>query len=133
SDVGLLLPGTIENFYVLKTDDEISSGHSKLWERAFVGQANANCGFGADITSDGGLIVAGNNGTKTAQGDDDENCEVFKISKDFEVNQTYTSGYSNGHTVSTSQTWTSADNKIIKGWLTIPDGVTLTLDGCTLQ
>lgn len=118
------LPSGIENELLLAKTD--ASGNVQ-WRRHFSGtyinpSSNHTCGFGIDLTQDGGFVMCGNNE------DNGDNACVLRLSSDCEVNYgSYTAGY----TLQTDETWGS---KQIKGKIIVPYGKTLTINnGAIIQ
>lgn len=115
------------------------SNFSTIWDKTFISDENisytdtdppstlnkyhVNCIFGMDVTSDGGIILSGNNGAN------DEDYMMVKMAPDCQKNLTYTTSgdISGGHTLTSNETWNSSRN--IQGVITIPASKTLTITG----
>ena len=115
------------------------SNFSSFWDKTFISDEgisymdaaapstlnkyHTNCVFGLDITSDGGILLSGNNAAN------DEDYMMVKIAPDCQKNLTYagTNDISGGHTLTSDETWNSS--RKIQGTITVPSSKTLTISG----
>ena len=102
-----------------------NSNFNAQWVKLFV-ESDADecgCGFGLDVTSDGGYVVCGNNGNEN------DNYIIVKLSGDCERNIISDIG---NYELPSSETWST--NKTVTGTVIIEKGKTLTINnGAVIQ
>ncbi len=106
---------------VIRVDDQ-SGSFVKRWRKDMLGKHWQLCTFGICMTSDGGVVICGNNGKN---GDD---YEFIKFSSDRQANFTFNQSTTN---ITSAVTWNTP--KTVKGVITVKSGGTLTIENTTAQ
>ena len=123
-EIGVIGKTVESKLMLVKTDINLNT----QWTKFFLGPIDDECacGFGLDVTKDGGFIISGNNG------EENDNYLFIKLSGDCERNLTSDIGNHEITPTASNETWST--NKTVTGTVIIDQGKTLTINnGAVIQ